>query len=114
MRLRVCSHPLRVCTGRNEGSGAANATTDGRLGTRRIDRRLRTCRVCGSNTVEDLKHLLVECPAYAAVKSEWPHVFEGRTSSAAMFGQQGQAELARALIAMLYHRADVLGIPWRP
>ena len=32
MRLRVGSYPLRVCTGRNEGSGAANARDARRRG----------------------------------------------------------------------------------
>ena len=111
MRLRVGSYPLRVCTGRNEGSGAANATGDGRPGTRCIPRTQRTCKVCG--TVEDLKHFLLECPAYAAVKGEWAAVFEGRNSTAMVF-MQDQPRLCRALRAMLQHRAEVLGLPWQP
>jgi hypothetical protein len=112
-RLRVSSFPLRVCTGRNEGSGEVNE--DGSRGTRRIPRDQRTCKVCGNtHAVEDLKHFLLECPHYAQIRSRWSNVFGNHTTPSAVLGQANQAKLARAVCDMLYERGRKLGIPWRP
>jgi len=72
IRLRVSSAPLRVMTGACEGAchhGIPHAE--------------RVCRMCACSCpyctalpppVEDLRHLLFECPAYGHIRARWPRV----------------------------------------
>ena len=72
IKLRVTGAPLRVVTGTFEGAGH-----------RGIPYAQRVCLMCAcschhctarSSPVEDLKHLLLECPAYACVRAKWPQI----------------------------------------
>jgi len=109
LRLRVSSYPLRIATGRNEGSGARNAGPDGRLGPRGIPRAERMCRCCTADIVEDLKHFLLECPAYTAVKQQFAPLFAQQHSTvASILGHNQQAKVAAAISAMLTHRQRLL------
>jgi hypothetical protein len=70
--LRVTSAPLRVMTGTFEGAGHSGTPYS-----------QRTCRMCACpchhcaalpSPVEDLKHLLFECPAYGCIRAKWPRI----------------------------------------
>jgi len=72
IRLRVTSAPLRVMTGTFEGANHCG-----------IPRAQRVCKMCACSCpycsalpppVEDLKHLLFECPAYGGIRARWPRV----------------------------------------
>ena len=109
LRLRVGSFPLRIATGRNEGSGVRNAAPGERLGPRGIAREYRTCQVCGQGTVEDLQHFLLECPAYEDVKQQFVPVFAPpHTTVAAILCHQPQARLSAAICSMLDQRKRLL------
>jgi len=108
VRLRVGGYPLRIATGRNEGSGAANAQDGRALGPRGIPRAARICRLCQAGCVEDLQHFLVECPGYAATRQRWHCVFAGRGSTASVLNQDGQHRVAAAVCDMLSLRSDLL------
>jgi hypothetical protein len=107
IRFRVGGFPLRIATGRNEGSGRANASGGRQLGPRGIPRGSRTCHVCKSTeAVEDIKHFLLECPVYQSLRSKWSCVFEGHSDPASLLGQNDQYKLAAALhdLLQLRHR----------
>jgi hypothetical protein len=72
IRLRVTSAPLRVMTGTFEGAGH-----------RGIPYAERVCKMCACSCpccivlpppVEDLRHLLFECPAYGHIRTRWPGI----------------------------------------
>jgi hypothetical protein len=66
IRLRSGGYPLRIATGRNEGSGSTNVRQGHRHGHRCLERSNRICLNCSApGAVEDLKHLLPACPAAA-------------------------------------------------
>jgi len=129
MRLRATGCPLRIATGRNEGAGGRSAQhTRGRgRGVRRggaaqrgssrgglsqapqrgrgIPREQRVCLVCHGGMVEDLKHFLLECPAYAAIKQAHPALFAPPPQSTpAILHHDDQHCVASAVMAMLAHR----------
>jgi len=111
VRLRVGSYPLRVATGRNEGSGVRNAAAGQRLGARGIPRAERICRLCHSsgfpNAVEDLLHFLCECPAYAHIRALWPQVFQhAHLTPADVLNASDQEAVASAIFSMLRHRRE--------
>ena len=109
VRLRVGSYPLRIATGRNEGDGSANALPGRALGTRRIHRSLRTCRVCGvAGAVEDMQHFLLECPFYARVRQSWGAAFGQQATTASVLGQRDQCKLAATISQMLQQREQFL------
>jgi len=105
IRFRVGNYPLRISTGRNEGGGSANAQQGQARGTRRIDRQLRTCRVCGvAGAVEDMQHFRLECPPYARIRQSWVEAFGQQPTTASVLGQRDQWRLAAAVSRMLQQR----------
>jgi Reverse transcriptase (RNA-dependent DNA polymerase) len=72
----------------------------------------------GGNVVEDLRHFLLECPAYCHIRAKYPSLFCGAESSLhdnpsertmlAIFGCHKQAELAACLYSMNHHRVECL------
>ena len=107
--MRVGSYPLRIATGRNEGSGVRNAAPGERLGPRGIPQEQRTCRVCTHAPVEDLPHFLLECPAYAEVKQRHPLLFSPQhTVSSAILNYHNQAALAACIRDMLARRQQLM------
>ena len=126
VRLRVTGYPLRISTGRNEGRGSSRPGQRGgreAVGTNRalreppsrgrgIPREERVCKLCqaeGRVAVEDLKHFLLECPAYAAIKHTYAVVFLPPPQSPHMFlNQPDQYAVAHAVCTMLRHRASCL------
>jgi hypothetical protein len=108
IRLRVGGYPLRVATGRNEGSGSANVQPGRTHGRRYLERSRRTCLICSTQgCVEDLKHFLLECPAYAQLRQSYHAVFAGHTATATLLQQSDQCTLATAIYDMIQHRASV-------
>lgn len=103
---------------------------------RQIPRPDRLCRLCSSEdatlahrgailartgtsqNVEDLKHFVLECPAYDALRSHCPAFPPDLYSRLAdlgllvsVFEHENQSSLARTLLKMKVHRADLLGLP---
>ena len=102
IRLRVGSYPLRIATGRNKGDGSVNAQPGQALGSRRIARSMRTCRVCGTaGAVEDMQHFLLECPFYARTRQSWCSAFGQQATTASVLGQRDQGRLAATVSKML-------------
>ena len=67
------------------------------------------CQAEGRVAVEDLKHFLLECPAYAAIKHTYAVVFLPPPQSPHMFlNQPDQYAVAHAVCTMLRHRASCL------
>ena len=98
IRLRVGCYPLRVATGRNEGADR-----------RGIPRSSRTCRVCNEpGSVEDLRHFLLQCSAYAAIRQRWHEVFGTHQCTKAVLGQRNQSGVAAAIWHMVQHRSNCL------
>ena len=69
--------------------------------------------------VEDLRHVILECPAYDDIRSRYtllpasPWMTPDPCAALrALFEHDNQAALARMLHAILAHRADRLGITW--
>jgi len=131
MRLRVNGYPLRIATGRNEGSGVSRRVDEGGGGRsgggrqgpgtalqeppargRGIPREQRLCKLCaaqGVHVVEDLQHFLLECPVYGIVKARYPSVFQPPPQSTSVFlGNDDQCSVAYAVCAMLRHRVCCL------
>jgi hypothetical protein len=109
LRLRAGSFPLRIATGRNEGSSVRNAAPGERLGPRGIAREDRTCPVYGQGSVEDLQHFVLECPAYDVVKQQFAPVFAPpHTTVAAILCHQPQVRLSAAMSALLAQRNRLL------
>ena len=105
IRFRVGSYPLRIATGRNEGDGSANAQPGQALGSRRIARSMRTCRVCGvAGAVEDMQHFLLECPFYDRIRQSWGAAFGQQATTASVLGQRDQCRLAATVSRMLEQR----------
>ena len=50
-------------------------------------RRSRVCQHCGSNSVEDVEHILFDCTLYAAERNRWPHLFAERLPLHSFFSQ---------------------------
>jgi hypothetical protein len=102
-----------------------------------VPRQDRVCRLCsvdgapqerraaalartgtGSN-VEDLKHFLLECPAYDDLRAVCPafpaDVYTTLASPgcvATVMGHSAQAALANTLFHMKVRRSELLGLPW--
>jgi hypothetical protein len=73
----------------------------------------------GRFPAEDLKHFMLECPAYSHIRDRYPSIFggiaatprDGRDSNQRMldiFGCHQQAELAACIYSMNYHRLECL------
>jgi len=108
IRLRTGGYPLRIATGRNEGSGSTNVRQGHRHGHRYLERSNRTCLICRApGVVEDLKHFLLECPAYAQLRQTYHAVFAGHTATATLLQQPDQCTLATAIYDMVQHRTSV-------
>lgn len=84
-------------------------------------RRLVLARTGSHEIVEDLRHFLLECPAYDALRDEcaafpptWRLLTSSATSAASamveIFASIGQAALARTLFQMKVSRAELLGL----
>ena len=97
VRLRAMSYPLRVMTGRCESVRGV----DGKLV--RLDRSRRLCLACKQPHVEDLPHFL-HCPAYAAIRQQWPAMFHQQASTASILSQSDQRTVASLVHAMLRQR----------
>ena len=64
-KLRICSHNLRIHTGRYE----------------KLDRHLRICQICSTNEIEDEFHLMFKCTAYAHLRPIYlKHYYRNRPS----------------------------------
>lgn len=98
-RLRLGGYPLRVATGRYE----FDAATQGRG----IQRGRRLCRVCSHVAVEDVKHFLLECPAYHDVRMKWHEVFMYSAPSQVLNHEDPYA-VAYAISDMLKLRQQLL------
>ena len=108
IRLRTGGYPLRIATGRNEGSGSTNIRQGHTHGHRYLERSNRTCLICNAlGAVEDLKHFLLECPAYAQLRQTYHAVFAGHTATATLLQQPDQCTLATAIYDMIQHRTSV-------
>ena len=108
IRLRTGGYPLRIATGRNEGSGSANVQPGHTHGHRCLDRSHRTCLICNApGCVEDLKHFLLECPAYAQLRLSYHAVFAGHATTATLLQQPDQCTLAAAVYDMVEYRTSV-------
>jgi hypothetical protein len=98
--LRVGAHVLEVVTGR----------------FRRVARVSRICKVCqGGNDVEDVRHFLLECPAYQAIRARYQNVFQGLPVGGSqavklkhLFCTSQQLQLAKCVCDMFKHREHVL------
>jgi len=112
LQLRLSSYPLRIATGKNEGSGVRNAAPGQRLGPRGIPRGERTCRVCGQGRVEDLQHFLEDCTEYTAVKARFSSLFTpARQTAASILTYTHQETVAAAISAMVDHRTRLRTSP---
>jgi hypothetical protein len=142
IRLRVGGFPLRVATGRSECRVATIAPARAarprqrQRGARSVQRRQgrgrpavspvavqrpvrglprheRVCKVCNTvDAVEDVRHFLLECPAYVVLRQRHPRVFDPWPSSpATVFNHPDQAAVASVIYAMLQRRAEVLSPP---
>jgi hypothetical protein len=106
--LRTGGYPLRIATGRNEGSGSTNVRQGHRHGHRYLERSNRTCLICSApGVVEDLQHFLLKCPAYAQLRQTYHAVFAGHTATATLLQQPDQCTLASAIYDMVQHRTSV-------
>ena len=111
-RLRLGWHDLQIRVGRVKA---------------KVPRDQRLCRLCstvgapfveyrsGNSCVEDLKHFVLECPAYRHVRARYSDVF-GRvpalcTDMYAIFDCEQQDQLAHALYTMTKLREDCLSRP---
>jgi hypothetical protein len=72
-----------------------------------------------SSNVEDLKHFLLECPAYDDLRAVCPafpaDVYTTLSNPgcvAAVMGHSAQAALATTLIHMKVRRSELLELPW--
>ncbi len=107
LQLRLSSYPLRIATGKNEGSGVRNAAPGQgqRLGPRGIPREERTCSVCSRGLVEDLQHFLVDCTGYTAEKARFPSLFTpARRTGASTPTFTHHETMVAAVSAMVNHR----------
>ncbi len=94
---------MRVTTGRYEGTGLR--------GTPRAERLCRLCSRRGHTHVEDIRHFLIECPAYAAFKAKWAEVFRSNLAAPAdLLNQPNQAAVAHAIYDMVQHRKAALNL----
>ncbi len=73
----------------------------------------RVCKVCNTvDAVEDVRHFLLECPAYVVLRQRHPRVFDPWPSSpATVLNHPDQAAVASVIYAMLQRRAEVLSPP---
>jgi len=85
-RLRITSHPLRMCTGR----------------MRDIPHALRLCEGGG---VKDLPHFLLRCPRYVAVRAHF-----GDVETSVFFNGQDQVVVAHAVVSTLQFRMVALQV----
>jgi hypothetical protein len=76
-------------------------------------------RTGSSSNVEDLKHFLLECPAYDDLRAVCPafpaDVYNTLSSPgcvAAVMGHSAQAALANTLFHMKVRRSELLELPW--
>ena len=66
--LRMGVLPLRIETGRYEGSGI--------VGARGIPIEFRVCQCCVLNKVEDEIHFLLECPCFESERKHLVHIYQ--------------------------------------
>jgi len=109
-------------TARGRGRGRAAGTRSAGAGQRAtsgvaiqrqvrgLPRHERVCKVCGTpGAVEDLRHFLLECPAYALLRQRYARLFAPMPASPDLVLNHGdQVAVASAVHAMLVHRAEVL------
>jgi hypothetical protein len=76
-------------------------------------------RTGSSSNVEDLKHFLLECPAYDDLRAVCPafpaDVYTTLSNPgcvAAVMGHSAQAALANTLFHMKVRRSELLELPW--
>jgi hypothetical protein len=76
-------------------------------------------RTGSSSKVEDLKHFLLECPAYDGLRAICPafpaDVYTTLSNPgcvAAVMGHSAQAALANTLLHMKVRRSELLELPW--
>ena len=99
----------------------------GRLHSPQTDRHKRLCRLCsvdhaafhaqrtGPVCVEDLKHFVLDCPAYKHVRLRYCDVFgsatAARTDMCEIFDCDHQDQLAHAVYTMTKFREHCLSLP---
>jgi hypothetical protein len=76
-------------------------------------------RTGSSSNVEDLKHFLLECPAYDDFRAVCPafpadvyNTLSNPGCVAAVMGHSAQAALANTLFHMKACRSELLELPW--
>ena len=112
MRLRTGSYPLRIATGRNERrappDGGQGQQEGGSGRGRGLPRCERICRVCHSGAVEDLRHFILECPAYTAIRQRYSVFDPLPPNPHLVMSHPDQVAVASAVQAMVRHRTCML------
>jgi hypothetical protein len=137
--MKLCM-PYRVlqCVAQLRWGCAPLEVHVGRMGNGRTDRQNRVCRLCSQDgcqaawracvhartgslsNVEDLKHFLLECPAYDCIRDDHKALFYPTDHQANpledkvlvhIFGYKNQEEMATALYRMWVHRLKLLALP---
>jgi exonuclease III len=110
-RLRLGGHDLQIRLGRMKKRSS------------RVPRCERLCRLCstagaafhaqraGAACVEDLRHFLLDCPAYQHVRLRYRDVFGNATTTLSIFDCSHQDQLAQAAYTMTKFREQCLLAP---
>ena len=96
-QLRTGAHWLREETGRWE----------------RLEREARVCPHCqeaGETKVQDVHHMVFDCPAYTSVRIRFDDLFGGAESLHSFFGQDGKS-LASFSLACWHQHAELQPLP---
>ena len=59
--------------------GGGDLRVESARGVNRLERKERVCEVCGNGEVEDERHALLRCPAYADLRQRWGDQFRAGT-----------------------------------
>jgi hypothetical protein len=99
----------RSSGGAGSGLRVANGVAVQRQ-VRGLPRAERVCLVCGTpGAVEDLRHFMLECPAYSALRQRHARLFAPMPMTPdVVLNHVDQAAVASAVHAMLVHRAGIL------
>jgi len=99
-RLRIGSFDLHVHTGRYDKKA----------------RNSRICVACNTGQVEDLRHFLCTCPAYAYIRQRYHHIFNAPNNALMPFmvlNHQNQRLLAKCIDEMFSLRYELMTVRTR-